>query len=146
MWRLTLLAGNSRRRILMSHFYEFDFSLTGDNRKRPDAEVKAEKAKREHTLAGMGIKPLSAYTLPVETTGDSRSRFAPRFTPRKMAKLQGEKFYFPTRPCVRGHRSKRFTASANCAACQDIYRYANADRVRKHSRLSHRRARDRRKA
>lgn len=118
--------------------------LIGPGPERDKAEAEAA---RKATLRAMGIKPLSPYSSPMmDAPPLVTPRYGSRYTPRKAARAAGDLYYFPLRPCVRGHTSKRFTASANCAACLDIYRLANVDKVRKHSRESHQRARDRRKA
>lgn len=53
----------------------------------------------------------------------------PRKTPRKEAKLKGEKFYFSENPCKEGHLVKRVTVTGTCTECRKIAGRARGKKV-----------------
>lgn len=51
--------------------------------------------------------------------------------PRHAAKMAGEKYYIPDKPCVRGHTTSRLTTRGGCISCaQENDRNRWRDRVR----------------
>lgn len=118
-----------RKEIPVSHFSEFDFSLTGDSRKRPESEMKASRAKRERTLAGMGIVPLSPYdsAMMAGTVPPGLPKIRPgkgnwRDTPRKRAKMACALYYVSDRVCNKNHLPvKRYTSTGQCVACVIVW-------------------------
>lgn len=96
------------------------------------------------TTVPLDLEP-SAVNIPViipMARGINRNS---RETPRQTSKRTGQKYYFSNRLCVLGHKSARYTSTACCVACQEIWRSLNVDKTRKHSRDSHQRRRDREK-
>ena len=143
-----VIGGKRRRGNIAASTYERGLAILDARQEALERVDQPAAVTMPEPLSPYSSPMMDALPLALEPSVAStpvQPRYGSRFTPRKVAKDQGALFYFSTRPCARGHLSKRFTASANCAACLDIYRAVNIDKVRKHSRDSHQRRRDRAK-